>query len=240
MLTGLMAQGRLRQSLSKLLFAPGALTREYAAGRRARYLRPFQLYLMTSVIVFAAVPLFGLNLSLRFYGEQGIHLQRSSRLAATGDQVQGPQITSMQWILDHLDTAGVRRFRALSPDDKFELLRSRRAPYVSYFVLFLVPAFALALGLFFRSRRRRYSEHLVFGLHCQSFLLLMLLAESKLPALLANALSFWAIAYFALALKRVYGGTWAGILGRGCAILGLCLGIFFIANLLLVLALLAI
>lgn len=40
-----------------------------------------------------------------------------------------------------------------------------KAPYVSHFALFLVPAFALALGVLYRRQQRPYAEHLVFGLH---------------------------------------------------------------------------
>lgn len=241
---GLIAQyvareGQLWQTLSKLFFVPGALTVEYIAGRRARYLRPLQLYLIASLIVFAAVQFFGLNLGLRLYGDQGVHLLRSSRLSADEDRGYVLQLASMQMILDHFESPSVRRFGAMSPEERFTFLRARRAQYVSYFVLFLVPIYALTLGLFYRNRRRRYAEHLIFGLHCQSFLLFILLIEAKLPAILADALSFWVIAYFTIALKRVYGGTWAETLGRGAAILTLYFAIFFVANLLLVLALLA-
>jgi hypothetical protein len=243
-LAGLIAQyatreGKLWQTLSKLFFAPGALTVEYIAGRRARYLRPLQLYLIASVIVFAAVPFFGLNLGLRLYGDQGVYLLRSARLSADVDHGYGLGLTPVQIILDHFDTPAIRRFGAMSRDDRFTFLRARRAQYVSYFVLFLVPLYALTLGLFYRNRRRRYAEHLIFGLHCQSFLLFMLLIEAKLPAILADALSCWVIAYFALALKRAYGGTWVETLGRGSAILGLYFVIFLVANLLLVFTLLS-
>jgi hypothetical protein len=243
-LDGLIAQyvvptGQLWQTLSKLLFAPGALTVEYLAGRRARYLRPLQLYLMASVIVFAAVQYFGLNLGLRLYGDQGVHLLRSARLPSDVDHGFGLGLTPVQIILDHLDTPGVRRFGAMSGDERFTFLRARRAQYVSYFVLFLVPLYALMIGLFYHNRRRRYAEHLIFGLHCQSFLLFILLIEAILPAILANAMSWWVIAYFTIALKRVYGGTWVETLGRGLTILTLYFAIFFVANLLLVLALLA-
>jgi Protein of unknown function (DUF3667) len=231
-------QGQLWQTLSKLFFAPGALTVEFMAGRRARYLRPFQLYLMISVVVFAAVQLFGLDLRLRFYGEQGLQVLRSARPLSAEDHGYGSRLAPVQLILDHLDTPGVRRFVALSPEDRFTFLRGRRAVYVSYFVLLLVPAFALTLGLFYRNRRRPYAEHLVFGLHGQTFLLFILLVEAKLPSMLADALSYSVIAYFAIALKRVYGGTWAETLGRGAMILALYFATFFAANLLLVFALL--
>jgi hypothetical protein len=244
-LRGLVAQyltreGQFWKTLSKLFFSPGALTVEYMAGRRVRYLRPLQLYLMVSVIVFAAVQFFGLNLSLRLYGEQGVHFIRSSRLSGAENQGNGLRLTPAQIILDHVDTPGVRRFKAMSVEDRFTFLRTRRAQYVSYFVLFLVPILALTLGLFYRNRRRRYAEHLVFGLHCQTFLLFILLIEATLPAILADMLSFYGIAYFTMALKRVYGGTWTETLGRGAAILSLYFATYFAANLLLVFALLSI
>jgi uncharacterized protein DUF3667 len=232
-------QGRLWQTLAKLLFAPGALTAEYVAGRRVRYLRPLQLYLMSSVIVFATVQFLGLNLGLRFYADRGVHIVRSTRLPLNADPAAGLRLAPVQIILDHFDTPAVHRFAALSPEDRFAFLRARRAPYVSYFVLFLVPVLAATLGLFYRNRRRRYAEHLVFGLHCQTFLLLALLLEAKLPMVLANALSCWVIAYFILALKHVYGGTWTETLTRGSIVLALYFTIFFAANLLLIFALLA-
>lgn len=232
-------EGQLLQTVSRLLLQPGALTAEHLAGRRARYLRPLQLYLMVSVIVFSAVQLFGLNLDLRFYGERGIHVLRSDRPTAEGTQGAGLVLTPVRIVQEYVDLPGVRRFAALAPQERFAFLRARRAPYVSNFVLFLVPVFALALGIFYRRQQRPFADHLVFGLHGQAFLLLVLLVESALPAMMANALSLWLICYFVIALKRVYGGTWAASIGRGAIVLSLYIVIFFVANLLLVLALLA-
>jgi hypothetical protein len=238
-LTGPLARdGRLRQTLVRLFFAPGALTADWLAGRRARYLRPLQLYLVTSVVVFAAVQFLGLNLSLRLYADRGVHIVRSTRLPLNVEPDGRLRLAPVQIVLDHVDTPAVRRFLAMPIEDRFALLRARRAAYVSPFVLFLVPALAATLGLFYRDRRRRYAEHLVFGLHCQTFFLIALLLEAKLPAVIANALSLWVIAYFMIALRRVYDGTWVETLARGSIVLALYFAIFFTANLLLVLALL--
>jgi hypothetical protein len=231
--------GPLRLTLTKLFLAPGALTTEYFAGRRARYLRPLQLYLMVSVVVFGAVQLFRLDLGLRFYADHGVHLLRSARGAGAGLSAGGARLAPVQIVLDHVDTPGIRHLRALSAEERFAFIHARRALYAPYLVLFLVPLFALTLGLLYRDRRRSYAEHLVFGLHGQSFLLVVLLAEAKLPALVANVLSFWVLAYFGVALRRVYGGSWTETLGRGACVLASYFAIFFAANLLLVLALLA-
>jgi len=109
---------------------------------------------------------------------------------------------------------------------------------VSSFVLLLVPLYALILQICYIGRRRRYGEHLIFGLHAHSFLLFMLLVEARLPTILADVLSLWVIAYFVIALRRVYGGTWIETLGRSSAMLVLYYATFLVCNLLLVLALL--
>lgn len=229
--------GRLWQTLSKLLFSPGAMTADYLRGRRARYVPPFKLYLVTSVLVFGAAQWFGLNLGLQFYGTHGVPIHRSTRFSVDADAPL-TRLTPVRIVLERMDTPAVRRFAALSPQDRFEFLRARRAPYASSFVLFLVPLFALALDLFYRERR--YAEHLVFGLHCQTFLLVVLLAQAWLPALPANALSYWTLAYLAIALKRVYGGTWPGTILRGSVILALYFALFVVANIALVLVLLSV
>jgi hypothetical protein len=46
------ADSRLWRTLGALLFRPGYLTREFLAGRRARYLPPVRLYLVVSVVFF--------------------------------------------------------------------------------------------------------------------------------------------------------------------------------------------
>jgi uncharacterized protein DUF3667 len=231
-------KGLLWQTLSRLFFAPGELTVEYLAGRRARYVRPLQLYLAASVIVFAAVQLFGLDAGLRFYGEHGIHVLRGSPLSGDESAGHGARLTPVQIVVDHIDTSAIRRFKAMSAEERFRFLHAKRAQAVSYFVLLLVPLFALILSLCYREPRRRYGAHLVFGLYTHSFLLFMLLVEAMLPAILANIASLWVVAYFIMALRRVYGGTWARATGRGALVMTLYFGVAFAANLLLIFGLL--
>lgn len=47
----------LPRTLIGLLFRPGFLTREYLAGRITRYIPPFRLYLVASLVFFALFPL---------------------------------------------------------------------------------------------------------------------------------------------------------------------------------------
>lgn len=59
------ADSRLWRTLGYLLTRPGYLTKEFFAGRRARYLPPFRLYLVISVVFFLFGLPEGVNLKLK-------------------------------------------------------------------------------------------------------------------------------------------------------------------------------
>ncbi|HEY5799088.1 MAG TPA: DUF3667 domain-containing protein [Burkholderiaceae bacterium] len=54
-------EGKLGRSLWLLISRPGKLTQEYLAGRRARYVKPLQLYLTFSFIFFICLTQFGIH-----------------------------------------------------------------------------------------------------------------------------------------------------------------------------------
>jgi hypothetical protein len=56
---------RVLRSLRRLVFSPGFLTRAYMDGRRARWLSPLKLYLLTSVAAFAVLTFAGDDAGLR-------------------------------------------------------------------------------------------------------------------------------------------------------------------------------
>jgi hypothetical protein len=122
---------------------------------------------------------------------------------------------SVSWVLNNVDTPGIRRLKALSPVEQAKVTRERGIHYVPYLALGLVPIYAGLLQLVYRARRRRYGADLVFGLYVHSFFLLIFAIEAKLPLALATMLWIWAIVYYGLALKRVYAGTWSETIWRG-------------------------
>ena len=54
-------EGRLPRTLGTLFFRPGLLTRDYLDGRVARYIRPFKLYLVSSLLLFLLVGLLSMR-----------------------------------------------------------------------------------------------------------------------------------------------------------------------------------
>ena len=199
-------------------FQPGQLPYDYLANKRQRYLKPLKLYLAAIALAFATVQFLGWDLGLRFGGPAGFRLSLDllRQVPPRTSVAQGRlSADSVPWVLEHVDTPGIRRLKALTPEEQLKVTRERGIHYLPYLTLGLVPLYAVLLQWVYRSRHRRYGAHLVFGLYAHSFLLLIFVIEAKLPLALATMLSMWAIVYYALSLKRVYGGTWNEAIGRG-------------------------
>src|SRR5207302_494249 len=75
------ADSRLWRTLTALLFKPGYLTREFLAGRRARYLPPVRLYLVLSVVFFLGAS--------ATHGERQVVRIHSYEHGAPGESAEG-------------------------------------------------------------------------------------------------------------------------------------------------------
>ena len=209
--------GKLVHTLGPLFFLPGRLSRDYLANRRERYIKPLKLYLASIAIAFAAFQFLGWNVGLRFGAadfELGFYLLQPAppRTVVAPERMTSDSVT---WVLEHVDTPGVRRLKSVSPEEQRKVTRERNIHFLPYLALVLVPVFAALLRWVYRDRRLKYAAHLVFSLYLHSFLLLLCVVQARLPLLLATVLSSWAIVYYPLALKRVYAGSWRKTIGRG-------------------------
>jgi len=229
-------EGALWRTLKLLLLKPGKLTREYLDGRRRRYLLPLRLYLTISVIVL-----------LLF------------RLSTTVNAGVGPEVatTGMPKSIEFeigLGSAGLndgvfyckglppwlcQRLQRRYDIEPRQLVREithigdRFVANLGATMFVLLPTYALWLGLAYRNRRLRYTEHLVFALHVHAFWFLML--GATLPGFeWVSMLAMLAVpVYSLLALRQVYGGRWWPLLLRAGAIsalYGVSLGLAFAAT----------
>jgi len=205
------------RTLGPLFFLPGKLPQDYLANKRARYVKPLRLYFTAIALAFAAAQFLGWDLGLRF-GGPGFDLSfyLLQQVPPSTVVTQRRLIAdSVPWVLEHVGTPGIRHLKALSPEEQVRVTYERGIHYLPYLVLGLVPIYAALLRWVYRAPRRRYGADLVFSLYVHSFFLLIFLIEAKLPLVIATMLSIWAIVYYALALKRVYGGRWSGTIARG-------------------------
>jgi hypothetical protein len=220
----------LPRTLGALIFRPGLLTREYVAGRIARYLPPFRLYLVSSVVFFVALS--GIANADRMWRDA------APRVRQWEAQHPGERPQNINLGFDTLSAPGWTRplaRRILRQQDKLnamaplESLRlqmesfNRNAPRATFF---LVPAFAGVLHLLYLRRRKMYVEHLVFALHVQSFAFLVAAAGLMVPYTVPGrnrVVGLILLGYLLWAMKVSYGQGWPKTLLKYAAVV-VCYG----------------
>ena len=228
--------GRAARTLRLLVTRPGALTADQLSGRRARYVRPLRLYLLCSAAYFLADGVLPMPVAARAEHARLATVaaaEQGGRGAATpACEPRRPGEGEVSWTYRRIDC------RAERAGPRFERAMERNHPRL-IFALFAV--FAAIVGLFFRGPT--YPEHLYFALHVHAFGFLVGLvdraAEAALPPAVMAAVSpilfSLLVAYGVTALRRVYGRSWGGTLGRGVAVAAIY-GLVFLAALAGVLA----
>lgn len=209
--------GKVWRTLRMLLFRPGLLPLEYAAGRRRRYLQPLRV-LLTAIVVFVLAMPKGRGFTLNI-GPMALSVMPASL----------PKGGSIEGTLAHIDRFGVleRQFGAklgpvaAAPDDvarRFSGLLSDFATPVSFASVLL---FAIVLYALFRRRRPLLVEHAVLSMHYFSFVLLtsllyVIAMKTGLFGSMAGLLvvmfgvTLWQAVYLVFALRRFYWHSDAG------------------------------
>lgn len=211
--------GALPRTLGALLFRPGRLTRDYVEGRVARYVAPFRLYLVASLVFFVAIS-FVVEFD-RSWGwlKPSVPEQVGTQPAGAGTSDVPGRFVLVQLGVDPATVPGWLKPAAryyLGKEAELNRMPPREGARVLYEAtwrnvpraLFLaVPLFALFLkGLY---RRRLYVEHFVFVLHLHALgFLLATVALLLRPWWLAAALGLWLLVYPLLAMRRVYAQSW--------------------------------
>ena len=231
--------GRLWRTLGPLLFHPGFLTREYFAGRRRRYIRPARLFLVASLLLFAA-----LRIVVELSEVDLVHVDPPAKSAAPAKDGKPPEAPKAgdeaAWLhfgdqadieLNGLELPTLKkriaRFNRLSSTEKEAQIVDGVFRYGPYAMFVLLPAFALLLKLVYLGPRRRhprrprfYSEHIVFAAHNHSFLFVAIVAATAINVgVLRAAVIFWMLVYMLWSLRVVYRGSWLGIALRSSVLL---------------------
>ena len=215
----LLWDGKLATTFRLLLTKPGALTLDYLAGRRARYLSPLRLYLTCSVLF----------LTLKALAPDPPIVVQSGKSQVGMVTIQEDTVGNTLAAVDRMAHSGRATDRvtgrvlgnALRHGKETTAAMRQIMPNVMFV---LVPLFAGLVALVFRGRRIRYPQHLAFALHTHAFLFLALVltlvprvTRNGLIDALAVTAAFGSIAvYTVLAVRRVYGGSvWGAILRSG-------------------------
>ncbi|HEX8363007.1 MAG TPA: DUF3667 domain-containing protein [Longimicrobium sp.] len=179
----LSVDAKLPRTLRSLFFRPGSLTREYLDGRRARYVRPLQLYLLAAALLF-------LGSWFETAAENGL----SAALRGPEQAVVGREAVVREPAGDASAAScprGERTFECLMMKVASEVTRAgnefeRSTPVafidlLSRIMFLLLPLFSFLLLLLYHRQRRKYLEHLIFALHLHAFAFIVLGLLALLP-----------------------------------------------------------
>ena len=218
---------RFFRSLGKLVYSPGALTREFNSGKRKTYIAPFRLYIFISFLFF-----FVLAINHRYdddfrkesfitFGDSTIVSDSeimadtllSEELSSSPDSVfigESEKGVDINFGSDSEDTSleDFLEERAKRANENPELFVQTMFKAASVTMFIMLPFFGLLLYFFHFRKHKFYVEHLVHSIHFHSFLFVILLF-----ALIANWAFDWsgyswiflvAFVYLLLSLKTSY------------------------------------
>lgn len=185
---------RLWQTLVPLVIRPGQLTYDYLQGRRARFMPPFRMYLVLSLIFFV-VAFFNPRdeLSLFFEPPTAEELaagenENGSIIVVTDDDGQGidPDEIEEECAREAEEIRGLTGWylRGLTPERFQEVCRKVSTDprdmleevidNIPTALIVLLPLMALVLKILYPLSRRYYVEHLLFFVHLHAFLFLLI------------------------------------------------------------------
>lgn len=182
--------GRLARTIPRLFFRPGALTKAYISGQRARYVPPFRLFLLASLVFYFV--LFAIIGNASWMDDLNIRASGGSSASTSVTPAEDPPAESTKGVLRSDGTVNrelikeaVRNGEAGDLDegtvdlaaDAFENPRllllgiEKWAPRLSFF---LVPSTIFSLTLLHFWRRRIYIyDHAIHALHLHTWMYLV-------------------------------------------------------------------
>ena len=192
---------RLWQTLVPLVIRPGKLTHDYLQGRRARFMPPFRMYLVLS-LVFFVVAFFNPREELSLFFEAPVEQEittgteeeekdedeenEESAIIVFDDNDGDGDGDGEDCEIDLGDPEGMPGFlaRRLTPerikqvcehivDDEGKTLLEKVINNVPTALIVLLPLMALVLKALYPLSRRYYVEHLLFFVHLHAFFFLL-------------------------------------------------------------------
>lgn len=215
---------KLYKTLKVLILKPGVLSSEFTKGRRKSYVVPVRLYVVVTLILFFLLPIVR---SVSQDQKEGSFLAKDHTLEFT--------IEDSVWVIKYEDyerwenTMGLEAYlkdsvNVQDPTERwitFKMIRNGFNPEIgvemvdrlSIFLLLFIPFIAFIYKLSFVYNKFGYIDHLVFNLHFNSFII-MLIIVYKLFTLLIDVdygiiiIFIGIVVYLYVAIIRFYKRKW--------------------------------
>ena len=225
---------RLWRTMIPLLNRPGLLTKDYLRGRRARYMPPFRMYLVLSLLFFVVAffnPRDDFAILYEPDVESTVELLPEEEVSAEEDQEEDdPEFLSdcsigefnlgdwPEWIKRRMTperlVAVCERVQAIGQTG----LQKAVLENIPAALIVLLPLMAFVLKLLYPLSRRYYVEHLLFFIHFHSFMFFILTLQilftrlgewigfvETLFSLIVMAATLYIPVYMFVAMRHVYG-----------------------------------
>lgn len=231
-----------------LFFRPGLLTNEHFANRRARYISPFRLYIITSVAFFLLLSLMTfLSSKMTVKLDQPLNSEMINSIdeeeLSMGMIEMPPPSLNIPFVSNQTRLWSNKLFRK-KLEAATELAKERPKIVIGKFidsspiiVLLVLPIFALILKSFYLKSGKFYTQHLVFAVHTHCFLFAMMMIITVITNLDNNNAKAWQIVpflgwiglYMPLSLQRVYQQSWPLTLLKSALLFFIYLILFIVA-----------
>jgi hypothetical protein len=185
---------RLWRTMIPLLIRPGLLTKDYLEGRRARYMPPFRMYLVLSVLFFVVAffnPRDDLAIFYEPVVEPTVELVAEEESTQENSEEDDPEEDNSDFLNDcsigEIDLSEApewleRRITAERLEavcDRVQVigqtgLKKAVLENIPAALIVLLPIMAFVLKLLYPLSRRYYVEHLLFFVHFHSFMFFIL------------------------------------------------------------------
>jgi hypothetical protein len=195
-------------TLAALLLHPGLLTREHLDGGRVRYIAPFTLYLNTVAVFFVCSALFDFRLS-SYLASADV----PSITAMVAQRAQAEHLSTALF-LEHAD----RRFQTI---------------YTLCLSLISVAGYTLVSRLLFRRHWHDFRGPVTFAMHFMAFVFIVFMPLATIGvrlfrsgdaigriagSILSNGAALVIVAWFSLAIHRLFGDRWPWAIAKGVVI----------------------
>lgn len=220
--------GRLWRTLPLLAFNPGKLSREWMAGRRARYVAPLHLFLFAVFLLFLFPNFTGRHMFDLGHGPEAASHEHTTAADAAPDAQTGYWVTSPDGTrtqVDPDDPEALKEQMGLSGPiaamiDMVVKLKKNPQYYgykiesLSYKLSFMTVPISVAILWLMFAWRRRFSlyHHAVVALYGLGFLALLSAFASLLPSFLTSLAVFLimvtAFVHATVHLRGAYGSGW--------------------------------
>lgn len=191
-------QGRLFRTLALMIRSPGELTCEFLRGRRASYIGPVRLFIVTFGVFFFV---------LTFNQPSG-----TSPSVEVPEASDAPLSERLEAVAKHLNELADGASSGEMGLSQSQISAMKR--YTAIGALLLVPFLAIILKLTDRRRELHLPEHFVFSLHLHTFGILLSIVLEIVPSIVPLPTDLLAIQllgsgcyfYMLVAFSRIYPG----------------------------------